>query len=572
MPHPSKFLKDIRPELASEWLAELNAPRRFESVAAFSNKTAWWQCSKNNAHKWEAKIASRSGGTNCPYCRGLKVDETNSLLSLKPDVAAEWHETRNVLTPAEVTIHSGKKVWWKCQNVSSHIWQATVNDRTRGFNCPFCSGRNADESNSLEVTSIGLLKEWDYEKNRLPPNRFKAYSNKKVWWVCEQNHSWEARIYSRTTGSGCPICSGKVVSELNALSTQVPELLKFWDYERNGELQPESVSYGSSSKIWLKCPKGEDHVWQNTAANFSKSKSCPFCLGQRVSITNCLHTVYPDIALEWHPEMNGKLTPKSVTPGSTKHVWWRCSTNNEHVWNARIDHRQNAGCPICSNRVIDASNNLTVTDPLLAKEWNLDLNWPLKPDEFSSGSDKKVWWTCRRNAEHVWESRIYSRRKSGCPHCKLVLQSRIELSLLFELKWVFTEINPKGAKLKAGNGKLLAVDIYIRELNLAIEYDGAFWHKSRVRKDLEKSLLLKDSGISLIRVRESPLEELFKDDIRVNPNESVKIIANKVFQAILGNSTVSQSQKLLIKSYLASNELKMRDKLEAFIDSKLTIG
>ena len=36
-------------------------------------------------------------------------------------------------------------------------------------------------------------------------------------------------------------------------------------------------------------------------------------------------TSYPHLVKEWHPTMNGDLTPEDITHGSKKKVWWLCS-------------------------------------------------------------------------------------------------------------------------------------------------------------------------------------------------------------------------------------------------------
>ena len=37
-------------------------------------------------------------------------------------------------------------------------------------------------------------------------------------------------------------------------------ILDEWDYEKNGDLRPESVTYGSHKRIVWKCSKG--HIWE----------------------------------------------------------------------------------------------------------------------------------------------------------------------------------------------------------------------------------------------------------------------------------------------------------------------
>ncbi len=54
------------------------------------------------------------------------------------------------------------------------------------------------------------------------------------------------------------------------------------------------------------------------------------------------------LAKEWHPTKNGSLTPRDVTPNSHKKVWWLCSKNKNHEWDALISNRNRGrGCPYC---------------------------------------------------------------------------------------------------------------------------------------------------------------------------------------------------------------------------------
>ena len=108
-------------------------------VSYGSMRIVWWKC-KNN-HEWKATISSRATGIGCPYCSCRKIDNNNCLAKLYPQLASEWHSTKNAeLTPYKVSISSGKKVWWKCKH--SHEWQAIISNRTRrGDGCPHCSGR-----------------------------------------------------------------------------------------------------------------------------------------------------------------------------------------------------------------------------------------------------------------------------------------------------------------------------------------------------------------------------------------------------------------------------------------------
>lgn len=56
----------------------------------------------------------------------------------------------------------------------------------------------------------GLLAQWDAERNApLTPERVTYVSKQKVWWCCDQGHRWQAAVFSRAEGNGCPVCAGK---------------------------------------------------------------------------------------------------------------------------------------------------------------------------------------------------------------------------------------------------------------------------------------------------------------------------------------------------------------------------
>ena len=123
-----------------------------------------------------------------------------------------------------------------------------------------------------------------------------------------------------------------------------------WDTERNGTLTPQQVTLTSNRKVWWICEKG--HSFQTVIASRANGTGCPYCTNRKVLAGfNDLATVEPKIASEWHPTLNGALTPEMVTVGSTKKVWWECPLG--HVWKATIYSRTGAkkcGCPVCAGK------------------------------------------------------------------------------------------------------------------------------------------------------------------------------------------------------------------------------
>lgn len=270
---------------------------------------------------------------------------TNDLFSLNPSLAAQWHPTRNgQLTPYDVTKHSNKKVWWLC--AKGHQWQAVINNRIRGDGCPYCSGKAVCSDNCLSTRNPGLAKQWHPTRNgQLTANDVTPHSNKKIWWICPKGHEWQAMVSSRSRGAGCPYCKGKAVCSDNCLATLDTKLASQWHPTRNGELTPEDVTLHSAKKVWWLCSKG--HTWQASIDRRSRGVGCPYCSGQAVCDDNCLATLNPSLARQWHPTRNGPLTPSDVTANSRKKVWWLCPEG--HEWQTIITIRNHgSGCPICA--------------------------------------------------------------------------------------------------------------------------------------------------------------------------------------------------------------------------------
>jgi hypothetical protein len=105
-----------------------------------SHELLQWQCLKEDCGEiFNSRWCRVISGDGCPYCRGLKVSLSNCLATKNPELAKEWHSTKNGnFTPYDVVAGSNKKVWWKC-STCYHEWNADVSSRNLGNNCPKCN-------------------------------------------------------------------------------------------------------------------------------------------------------------------------------------------------------------------------------------------------------------------------------------------------------------------------------------------------------------------------------------------------------------------------------------------------
>ena len=61
----------------------------------------------------------------------------------------------------------------------------------------------------------------------------------------------------------------------------------------------------------------------------------------------------------------------------------------------------------------------------------------------------------------------------------------------------------------------IELDIFLPDLKLGIEYDGSYFHKDRLQKDVEKNSKLLKLGVKVFRIRAHPLQKINKSDIVV---------------------------------------------------------
>ncbi len=334
-------------QISNEWHPSKNGRLKPEMFSFSSHAKVWWlgKC----GHEWSQTIKNRTlANSGCPICSGKEVSSGfNDLATKNPEVILLWHPTKNgELTPTQVTPQSGKKVWWQCKR--GHEWLATISCVSNGSRCPICSNHKIMIGvNDLGTTHPELANEWHPTKNgEITPQQVTYGNDKKFWWKCAESHEWQASPNSRTNSkAGCPYCSNKkILPGYNDLWTTNPDIARQWNFDRNGELQPQYVSVGSSKKVWWLGDCG--HEWEMTVRNRITGQNCPYCSGKKILAGfNDLATNYPDLVKEWHPNKNN-IEPSEITRGSNAKVWWKCAKG--HEWEAIVANRsKGAGCPKC---------------------------------------------------------------------------------------------------------------------------------------------------------------------------------------------------------------------------------
>jgi endogenous inhibitor of DNA gyrase (YacG/DUF329 family) len=134
----------------------------------------------------------------------------------------------------------------------------------------------ATDQYNLGVINPGLAKEWHPSRNGdLNPRNVSPGSGKKVWWICISGHEWEAPIYSRSRGTGCPVCNKPTATDSNESLITNTDLLKEWHLTKNSGLNLRNLPAGFNEKVWWICEEG--HEWQATVKSRMNGRGCPDC-------------------------------------------------------------------------------------------------------------------------------------------------------------------------------------------------------------------------------------------------------------------------------------------------------
>lgn len=337
--------RPLAPRLAAALHPTLNAGIDVTTISAGSSRRLWWRCERG--HEWQAPVYRRSAGSGCPYCSGALAAPETSLAAVSPELANEWHPTRNgARTAAQTMPGSDRPVWWLCAH--GHEWQAAPQARvTRGSGCPYCAGRRTTPERSLLALHPALAAEWHPTRNAgLDPAAISPGAARRVWWRCEHGHEWQAAVKSRVgVATGCPRCA-RVGHRGITLTDARPDLLLEWYAPLNGG-DPGEISAGSHRQCWWRCQFDPSHVWRTQVRyRVRHGSGCPYCAGKRATPLHNLAVMAPELALQWHPSRNGSLSPTDLLPNSNHRVWWRCW--HGHEWASRPANRiRGSGCPHC---------------------------------------------------------------------------------------------------------------------------------------------------------------------------------------------------------------------------------
>jgi hypothetical protein len=363
------------------------------------------------------------------------------------------------------------------------------------------------------------LKWWDSQRNDdAVLHTVTVRARRQCNWVCPDcGHQFAEKVAEMTREPSCPACrERRREAELEQYErwktmsiADIPELLDAWDDDED----PRNVTvldHWPSRRF--RCASGH-RPWASPLS-FLRS-GCPHCRGAETRRSNrrFLADLLPEIASQWHPTMNGRLTPANVLWNSARRVWWRANCCGlewqDHVVNR--DKYDRLRCPQCMTIL----GSLAWQDPGLAAEWstrNPISAWHVRSH---GATDFVPEWVCATNSEHVWQATTSARSNgAACPECRQTGKSKLELDHQAAAVGVFgsarSGVVVRSEKFQTRTSWTVDIAVDFSGRAVAIEYDGTYWHSAaaKVLVDEKKSKDLLAAGYAVVRLREEGLPSL----------------------------------------------------------------
>ena len=338
------------PELMKEWDWAKNNDLGIlpTKITRGYGKNVHWKCIECG-HEWPAIVASRTGQhTGCPKCKKdlrISVPEKAIAYYLAKVFQVEENKQFAWLGQSEIDIYVDElklgveydgKAWHK--DVKKDIKKDELcNDngifliRVREKGCPHY------ESPSLKIVR-------------------KSISLKELGKCIQEIFDYITEKYGITIVSGIDIDNdyieilSKVSTSKKEKSIATTELLQYWDFKKNGNISPETISLFSHKEVYWKC-KDCGNEWKDKVSVMSKKKKpyCEYCSNRKLLTGfNDLETLNPELAKEWDYCKNTKKPSEVKYNDSIEKYMWICSKCGRSYPSSVYDRNtRNRGCPDC---------------------------------------------------------------------------------------------------------------------------------------------------------------------------------------------------------------------------------
>ena len=292
-------------------------------------------------------------------------------------------------------------------------------------------------------------------------------------------------------------------------------------------------------KVIIICPEHGEFL-QSPEKHLS-GQGCPACGGTKKNTT--------DIFIEKARKVHGEKYDYSKVEYTTnkKKVCIICPEHGE-FWQDPHNHLKGKGCPVCGDGIHKPAKYTTNTFIAAAKAVHGD-KYDYSKVEYIT-EKHKVRIICPEHGE-FWQTPDKHLQGNGCPKCTYPY-SKAENEIVGYVKNSVGEKNVITHDRTVLNGREL--DIFIPSKNIAIEYNGLYWHNKDRNYHLKKTEDCNASGISLIQIFED--EYLHHKDIVLSKISHILGTAGYDRKVMARKCTVTEIDKETARKFLTENHIQ----------------
>ena len=365
--------------------------------------------------------------------------------------------------------------------------------------------------------------------------------------ICPIHGSFLQSPHAHLKGQGCPKCGieSRIQKRQDTAETFISKARKIYgdkyDYSK--------VEYiKSNKKVCIICPK-HGEFW--TTPNWHLTgRGCPEC-GKEISSTCKLLSQEEFIKRSNEKHGNKYDYSKVVYKGGKSKVCIICPEHGE-FWQTPHEHMNGQGCPECGKKN-SAKQRKKTTEAFINKAKKVHGDKYSYEHAFYKGIYEPITITCPKHGDFE-QIASYHLSGNGCQKCGIT--DSIGEEEIFEF---VRSILPSQTEIKRRERKILQgqeLDIYIPSKNLAIEFDGLYWHCELYKEDinyhLKKTLACEEQGIRLIHIFED--EWINKKEIcKSRIMSALGIVENKIPAR---KCVVQQIESKIAKDFIEKNHIQ----------------
>ena len=323
-------------------------------------------------------------------------------------------------------------------------------------------------------------------------------SRENIEIICPLHGSFFQLATNHLSGKGCKECS-----KINIIKNQTSNTQEFISKAKNVHREKYDYSLvnykNNHTKIKIICKKHGSFL--QSPKDHISGRGCPLCGRERSNEDIKSRIMFSrDKFIKRADEVHGDRYDYSLVnyKDTRTKVEIICKEHGS-FFQSPNKHMQGRGCPSCG-RERTAEHNFLTLDDFIRKAKNVHGDKYDYSKSLYTGADNKLEITCVKHGK--FEQTPHNHLKgTNCPSCGASI-SKPEIKLKDFIRSFY-----KGEIITNSKNIIppMELDIFVPTLNLAIEFNGGYWHSERFKDKnyhLHKYNLCKSKGIRLISIWE----------------------------------------------------------------------